>query len=246
MAPQLTVIIGRSRRGLAWWMARASSSLPVPDSPSIRTGMRAQRDAAGAGDDALHDGALVDDGVEGRGGGRQAGGEPGQLGVRAAQQVRQEVGAELERDRDGLHAVLDGRLDQLGRDAGLGEDDPDRGHGRGAGAQMKGQVLGRDAAVGEDLVGEGAGVAVDGLEVRRARQRDRVGLDLGVGAGAEPVQVGFRLGGRIVAEQLQPGEAAGGQGLGDGADADLGLFIDGAQVGAAEPADQDAMHGRAS
>ena len=67
-------------------------------------------------------------------------------------------------------------LDQLGRDTGLGEDDPDRGHGRGAWAEMKGQVLGRYAAVGEDLVGEGARVAIDGFEVRRARQRDRVGL----------------------------------------------------------------------
>jgi len=26
-----------SRRRLAWWIARASSSLPVPDSPKIRT-----------------------------------------------------------------------------------------------------------------------------------------------------------------------------------------------------------------
>jgi hypothetical protein len=40
MAPQLTVIMGRSLRGPAWWMARANSSLPVPDSPSISTGMR--------------------------------------------------------------------------------------------------------------------------------------------------------------------------------------------------------------
>ena len=37
MAPQLTATNGRWRRGLAAWMARAAISLPVPDSPRMRT-----------------------------------------------------------------------------------------------------------------------------------------------------------------------------------------------------------------
>ena len=36
-APQLTATNGSRARGLAWWMALAISSLPVPDSPWIST-----------------------------------------------------------------------------------------------------------------------------------------------------------------------------------------------------------------
>ena len=39
MAPQLTVTKGPDLRPLSPWMARAISSLPTPDSPSISTGM---------------------------------------------------------------------------------------------------------------------------------------------------------------------------------------------------------------
>ena len=39
IAPQLTATNGLLRRSLEPWMARAISSLPTPDSPSIRTGM---------------------------------------------------------------------------------------------------------------------------------------------------------------------------------------------------------------
>ena len=37
IAPQLIGTNGRSRRGEASWMARATTSLPVPDSPRIST-----------------------------------------------------------------------------------------------------------------------------------------------------------------------------------------------------------------
>ena len=37
MAPQLIVTKGRALRGLLWWIAFASSSLPVPVSPRIST-----------------------------------------------------------------------------------------------------------------------------------------------------------------------------------------------------------------
>ena len=39
MAPQLTATNGFAARSLEPWMARAISSLPTPDSPSISTGM---------------------------------------------------------------------------------------------------------------------------------------------------------------------------------------------------------------
>ena len=39
MAPQLTATNGLARRSPEPWMARAISSLPTPDSPSISTGM---------------------------------------------------------------------------------------------------------------------------------------------------------------------------------------------------------------
>ena len=37
MAPQLTATKGREARGLAAWMARATNSFPVPDSPKMST-----------------------------------------------------------------------------------------------------------------------------------------------------------------------------------------------------------------
>ncbi len=37
MAPQLIATNGPSRRGERWWMARETTSLPVPDSPSTST-----------------------------------------------------------------------------------------------------------------------------------------------------------------------------------------------------------------
>src|SRR6478736_288288 len=37
MAPQFTAMKGRLRRGLEWWIALATTSLPVPDSPRIST-----------------------------------------------------------------------------------------------------------------------------------------------------------------------------------------------------------------
>jgi hypothetical protein len=39
IAPQLTVTKGLPRRSPEPWIARASTSLPTPDSPSISTGM---------------------------------------------------------------------------------------------------------------------------------------------------------------------------------------------------------------
>jgi len=46
MAPQLMPMKGLSRRPLAAWMARATSSLPVPDSPVTEDRGRGARDLA--------------------------------------------------------------------------------------------------------------------------------------------------------------------------------------------------------
>ena len=176
--------------------------------------------AAGAGDGALHGGAAVDDGVEFGGGGRQAEGEPLQRPVGALEQVGEEVGGDVEGDRGDAHAVLDRGLDQFGGEAGLGEDDPDRGHGGGAGAQMEGESVTRRLA-GEGVRDDRAGVAVDGAEVGGAFQGDVMGGDGGWCLGLKPGEIGRGLVRGVVAEEFQPGEAAGLQGLGDGADADL-------------------------
>ncbi len=40
IAPQLSATKARERRGELWWIAFATSSLPVPDSPTIRTVVR--------------------------------------------------------------------------------------------------------------------------------------------------------------------------------------------------------------
>jgi hypothetical protein len=91
-----------------------------------------------------------------------------------------------------------------------------------------------------------AGVAVDGAEVGGAVQSDVVGSDGRLELVLKPGEIGRGFIRAVVADQLQAGEAAGLQGLGDGADADLLALSDGAQVGAAEPADEDCSHGGGS
>ena len=51
---QLTATNGPSRRALSWWIARATSSLPVPVSPSMSTGDVRRRDLPHEPDHALH------------------------------------------------------------------------------------------------------------------------------------------------------------------------------------------------
>ena len=60
-APQLTVTKGLPRRSDAPWIARAISSLPTPDSPSISTGMVELRGALAKPNDARHLLAFGDD-----------------------------------------------------------------------------------------------------------------------------------------------------------------------------------------
>jgi hypothetical protein len=114
-------------------------------------------DEAGAGDEAGHDLAAVDDGGELGDLGRRGGAVALEGGVGAAQEVGDELGGDLERDGGGLDPVLAGGLDQLGRVAGLAEDDPDGGHRRGARAQVEHEA--------------GAGAAERAGRRRRPRRR---------------------------------------------------------------------------
>ncbi len=67
---------------------------------------RAQCDPSGPGNDPLQDRALVNNRVDGWRGRRETGSEAGQLGIRAPEQVRDEVRRDLERDRDRPDADL--------------------------------------------------------------------------------------------------------------------------------------------
>ena len=128
MAPQLTVTKGLERRSPAPWMARAMSSLPTPDSPSIE-----DRDLRGGGalaeaDDPLHGRAAGDDVAEGEG----AGGAP--LHARDLAFQRAELQGVLDRDLQALgRGRLDDEIDRAGAhradhrvDAAMGGLDDDR------------------------------------------------------------------------------------------------------------------------
>ena len=64
MAPQLTATNGLARRSPEPWMARAISSLPTPERPSISTGMAERCRLFGLADHRLHAGATGDDVLE--------------------------------------------------------------------------------------------------------------------------------------------------------------------------------------
>ena len=64
MAAQLTAMKGLSLRGLLWWMARATSSLPVPLSPWMRTVASGRRHVLDQLIDHLHLGVLADHAAE--------------------------------------------------------------------------------------------------------------------------------------------------------------------------------------
>ena len=54
MAPQFTATKGMAERGESSWMARATSSLPVPDSPVTSTVALVGRDLADLAQHLLH------------------------------------------------------------------------------------------------------------------------------------------------------------------------------------------------
>ena len=63
IAAQLTLMSGMSRCALRSWMARATSSLPVPVSPVISTVLLVSATQLGALDHLLHRAAAADDAV---------------------------------------------------------------------------------------------------------------------------------------------------------------------------------------
>jgi len=139
IAPQLTAMNGRSRRGLARWIARASISLPVPDSPSTSTGTlrTATRRASWMRRLMTRLRWIMSTKLRSLWGLRGA--ALTQALVLLAEQVGDEIGGDLERHRSGADAVVLRRLDELSRESCLAEEDPDRGHGRRSRAQMKRQ-----------------------------------------------------------------------------------------------------------
>jgi hypothetical protein len=205
----------------------------------------AGRDPAGAGNDPLHGGAAVDDGGELRGLRGQAGGEAIKFAVGAGEQVREEVGGDVEGDGRGAHTVLDGGFDQLGGEAGLGQDDPDRGHGGGAGAQMEDKAMALLLA-GNRFRDNLAGMLVNGTEINGTFQGHVMGSGRDLGLIFEPSKIGRGLFRRVIADEFQTTESPGLQGLGDGTEANPLAFIDCSKVGSAKPTDESGSHGGGS
>ena len=98
-APQLTAMKGRSRRGLARWMALAINSLPVPVSPSMRTGTERGAMRRARRITRCMNAATMNDCVElgcFRG---KTGTQAFQLTVRLTQKIGQVVRRDIERER---------------------------------------------------------------------------------------------------------------------------------------------------
>ena len=196
MAPQLTVTKGFERRSPAPWMARAISSLPTPDSPSIE-----DRDLRGGGalaeaDDALHRRAAGDDVAEGEGAGGAA------LHARDLAFQR----AELER-------VLDGDLQALGR--GRLDDEIDRAGAHGADhrvdAAMGGLHDDGKLAVHLAQLGENPHAVEIGHDEVEDDQRDRVAV--GAGKQGDGSFAAFERDGRVAHALNRCGQQAALDGI---------------------------------
>src|SRR5690606_842645 len=120
--------------------------------------------------------------------------------------------------RRGADAVVLRRLDELGREARLAEEDPDSGHGRRPRAQMEGQrgVLWTTAESALDGAHRGF---VDLAELRGPAELLLDHLDAGRGAPAEPFHVRGDGALVVVREQKSLVELPRLEGLRDGADA---------------------------
>jgi hypothetical protein len=194
------------------------------------------RGPGGLVEDPGHDRAAVDDVGEGRELGRRADGQVGEAGAGQGHQL----GRDVEGHGDVEDAALGRRFDERGREAGLGDQEPDRVHRRGAGAQVEREV--DVAAPGQDaLAGRDHGL-VDLAVFGRSRQRAQVGLDQGVGARREGLLDPGGLARRLVAEDVDLVEAPLADGDGDGPD-DAGVAAGRLEVAIAEPGEQDAGHG---
>jgi hypothetical protein len=235
MAPQLTATNLPGRR-LAAWIARARSSLPVPDSPSIRIGT-SQREARAAWSRTRAMTALRWMMSEKA---ASSGGAPMVRSARRAP-VKGTNSAEMSKGTvTSRTPALGRRFDERGREAGLGDQEPDRVHRRGAGAQVEREV--DVAAPGQDAIAGRDHGLVDLAVFGRSRQRAQVGLDQGVGARREGLLDPGGLARRLVAEDVDLVEAPLADGDGDGPD-DARVAAGRLEVAIAEPGEQDAGHG---
>ena len=198
-------------------------------------GHRAGGDPPSAEDDAFHCRTAVQDLVELRGFRRQAGGQTLEFPVGPPEKVGKEVRADVERHGRDADPVSTGGFDELRRETGLGQNDPDRRHRRRAGAQVEGQRAGVGRLLHHSAASANRG-SVDLSEVRRAAQGllHYLNLDLGV-PGLKPRLVrrdGARL---MVRQQASLVEAQLLERLCDGPRADVGALLGCAKIGGADP-----------
>ena len=171
---------------------------------------------------------------------RQTGAQTFELAVRLTEQIGQEVCRDVERDGGGPDSVLPRRLDHRRWKARLRQDDPDRGHGRGAGAQVESE---RDTlAGGECLLACPNGRCVDLAELRGTGELLPEHVDLGpANTRLEPAKVADRLG-IVIGEQKRGVERDGFQSLGDRSDAHCRALLHGAQIRMTDPTDKNLGH----
>ena len=173
-----------------------------------------------------------------------SGGRPGtqafKLAVRLTEQIGQELGRDVERDGNGPDSVLPRRLNHRRRKARLREEDPDRGHGRRAGAQVEGE---RGLLVGgQCLLACPNGRGVDLRELRGAGEVLREHGELGPGtARIEPTEVVGRFG-TVIGEQKRGIERMAFQCLGDRPHAGCRARLHSAQVRMTDPTDKSRWH----
>ena len=204
---------------------------------------RVRRDPPGEQNDAPHLRAAMDDLVEGgRLLRRQPGAQTFQLPVRLPQQIGEKVSRDVEGDGDLAHTVILRRLDDRCLEARLGQDDPHRGHGRRAGAQMERKRGVRAAGRARPFAGADRGW-VDLAEGRGAGEPlvQQVETDP-ARAPFEPIEVTSRLV-AIRGEQEGRIERTVLHGLGHRPDT-VRVFLRRFQVRMADPTDQDATHRR--
>ncbi len=137
---------------------------------------RARGDGTRALEQHLHGRAAADDARFVGGGGRRRSGEVGDSPVGGAQDLRDVLHGDLERQVHIAQTVLAGGVDEVRVVAGLGQQQPHRRHGRSAGAEVEGQ-LDLGAVFGAHRLDGVDGGLVDGGVVDRARELDGADLE---------------------------------------------------------------------
>lgn len=138
--------------------------------------------------------------------------------------------------------MLSRRLDELRREPSLPEDDPHRGHGGRAGAEVKGEGCGARLFAPSSQNAANRRL-VDLPEIHRATiQLLAKHLDPDGGSAAEPFQVRRHLRFGVVREEVGLVEGTYVEGLGDRAHPDLVAFVHCPEIRLANPGDEDLAH----